>query len=128
MPKSKHDDSVEVDFCVFGCDSLLCGYLPNDQIHAYLEKLAKQDVTKEHCASYEFSLNGFPYAKSFKKILIVRTRVRVDGDEVYSLSPLCSVRTAGGCFRKIKKGECKDPFIIENIGKVFWPDKYSKQR
>ena len=32
------------------------------------------------------------------------------------------------CLEKIKSGKCPDPFVIENIGKVFFKDKYIKQK
>jgi hypothetical protein len=76
-----------VNFGVNGYDRLSCGCLVNDKVYEYLKKLAKQDLSQQHCA-----------------------------------------RGVGGCFRKLKRGECKDPFVIENIGKVFFPDKYGKQR
>ena len=32
------------------------------------------------------------------------------------------------CLDKIKSGKCHDPFVIEHIGKVFFADKYEKQK
>ena len=28
------------------------------------------------------------------------------------------------CFHNIESGKCEDPFVIENIGKVFFEEKY----
>ena len=114
---------TRVYFRVSGYDSLSCGYLPNDKIYEYLEKLSKQDLGKPHCARYGFSFTGYPYNKNFKQTLIIESIIENGVCSVYGLNPLCGARSVGGCFRKLKRGECKDPFVIENIGKVFFPDK-----
>ena len=119
---------TQVRFGVPGYNFLSCGYLPNDKIYDYLEKLRKQDLGQRHCARYGFSFTGYPsYEGHFRQNLIIDA-ISKDENRVYGLTPLCGARTGLGCFRKIKNGECKDPFVIENIGKVFWPDKYGKQR
>ena len=120
---------TQVCFGVPGYDFLSCGYLPNDKIYDYLKKLSKQDLSQRHCARYGFSFTGYPsYDGHFKQNLIIESIIENGVCSVYGLNPLCGARTGHGCFRKIKKGECKDPFVIENIGKVFWPDKYAKQK
>lgn len=119
---------TRVYFGASGYDSLSCGYLPNDKIYEYLEKLSKQDLGEPHCARYGFSFTGYPYNKNFKQTLIIESIIENGVCSVYGLNPLCGARSVGGCFRKLKKGECKDPFVVENVGKVFWPDKYGKQR
>jgi len=120
---------IEVSFGVTGYDRMSCGYLPNDEIYEYLKKLSKQDLSQRYCARYGFFFMGYPYVKNFRQSLIIDACVENEnGSSVYGINPLCSARGVGGCFRKIKKGECKDQFVIENIGKVFWPDKYAKQR
>ena len=39
----------------------------------------------------------------------------------------CFASNASQCMRFISSGKCKDPFIIENIGKKFFPNLYEKQ-
>ena len=119
---------TRVYFGAPGYDSLLCGYLPNDKIYDYLKKISEQDLSQRHCAQYGFSFTGYPYDGHFKQNLIIESIIENGVCSVYGLNPLCGARTGHGCFRKLKRGECKDPFVIENIGKVFWPDKYGKQR
>ena len=119
---------TQVRFGVPGYGFLSCGYLPNNKIYDYLKKLSEQDLSQRHCARYGFSFTGYPYNKNFKQTLIIESIIENGVCSVYGLNPLCGVRTVHGCFRKLKQGECKDPFVIENIGKVFWPDKYGKQR
>lgn len=132
FPKKKKVDTkthIEVSFGVTGYDRLSCGYLPNDKIYDYLKKLSEQDLSQRHCARYGFFFMGYPYDKNFRQSLIIDACVEnANGGSVYGINPLCSAHGVGGCFRKLKKGECKDQFVIENIGKVFWPDKYEKQR
>ena len=130
-PKNKRPNTktqTRVYFGAPGYDSLLCGYLPNDKIYDYLKNLSKQNLSQQHCARYGFSFTGCPYNKNFKQTLIINFIIESVVCSAYGLNPLCGARSVGGCFRKLKRGECKDPFVIENIGKVFWPDKYGKQR
>ena len=127
MAKSKNNDSIQVDFCITGRNSFVCGDLPNDKVYGYLKKLTKQDMDAEHCQSYGFAFLGYPYSESFKQQLIIKTELQFSGDG-FGMIPLCSARTVGGCFRNIKSGKCRDPFIVKNIGKVFWPEKYGKQK
>lgn len=130
-PKNKRPNTktqTRVYFGAPGYDSLLCGYLPNDKIYDYLKNLNKQNLSQQRCARYGFSFTGYPYNKNFKQTLIINFIIESVVCSAYGLNPLCGARSVGGCFRKIKKGECKDPFVIENIGKVFWTDKYAKQR
>ncbi len=130
-PKNKRPNTktqTRVYFGAPGYDSLLCGYLPNDKIYDYLKNLSKQNLSQQHCACYGFSFTGCPYDGHLKQTLILDASIEDGFTSVYGLNPLCGVRTVHGCFRKLKKGECKDPFVVENVGKVFWPDKYGKQR
>ncbi len=130
-PKNKRPNTktqTRVYFGAPGYDSLLCGYLPNDEIYDYLKKLSKQNLSQQHCARYGFSFTGYPYDGHLKQTLIINFIIESVVCSAYGLNPLCGARSVGGCFRKLKRGECKDPFVIENIGKVFWPDKYGKQR
>lgn len=39
----------------------------------------------------------------------------------------CFASNAGQCIRFIAGGKCKDPFVVENIGKKFFPSLYKKQ-
>ena len=128
MAKAENNISTHVYFGVPGWGFLSCGYMPNEEVYEYLKKLAKQDLGKPHCAQYGFSFTGYQYDGHFKQNLIMDATIEDGNGTVYGLNPLCGARSVGGCFRKLKKGECKDPFVIENIGKVFWPDKYEKQR
>ena len=127
MAKSKNDDSIYVSFVIPGNYGHLGGYLPKDKVYEYLEKLTKQDTKSEHCALYSFVFSGFPYAKSFKQQLMIKPEWHVD-DEGFVMKSLCLAPNAKACFRNIKTGKCRDPFIVKNIGEVFWPDKYAKQR
>ena len=125
MAKAENNISTHVNFGFPGRGFLSCGYMPNEEVCEYLKKLAGQDLNKEHyCVQCGFSFDGYPYDKSFKQVLFVKARFQTNKDS----RPDCGARTVGGCFRKLKKGECKDPFVIENIGKVFWSEKYEKQK
>ncbi|MDW3024443.1 MAG: hypothetical protein R8N50_02025 [Alphaproteobacteria bacterium] len=95
---------TRVYFGASGYDSLSCGYLPNDKIYEYLEKLSKQDLGKPHCARYGFSFTGYPYNKNFKQTLIIESIIENGVCSVYGLNPLCGARSVGGRFRKLKRG------------------------
>ncbi len=116
--------STKVNFGLPG-HHLLCGYIQDCDVELFLQKLKNFDASVAHCASYKFDLFGDCNAKSGSTLMIDA----IDkNNNIYGIDPLCNVRTLQGCWRKLKMGECKDPFVIENIGEVFFPDKYGKQK
>ena len=57
----------------------------------------------------------------------IYSKIKIIGHTLHYNASVCGVRSIEGCFRKIKKGGCngcKDKFIIDNICKVFFADKY----
>ena len=107
-----------VNFGVPGVAYSYCGRIQNKDIYEYLQKLENQDTKLPHCANYLFSF----YKDLHSHVLIIDA---LDPQtNTYAIRPLCRAYTIGGCFREIKNGTCKDPFVIKNIGKVFFPDKY----
>ena len=42
--------------------------------------------------------------------------------------PISMLDRSKRCFDGIKSGKCVDPFVIEHIGKIFFADKYNKQK
>jgi len=119
MTKKKYLNSTLVTFGVPGEASFRCGYMVDDEIYDYLKKLNQKEHNCNYCATYSFS---FFQRHAEANLLNIDACV----DNVYRIKPLCQARSCSGCFRNIKLGKCKDPFVIENIGKIFFPDKYSR--
>ena len=122
---TKKKDYSKITNIVFGYTPgsiMYCGCLPNDKVYEYLEQLKNTVPVSLKCSYYGFNLRIYPYSNSPQYL-------RIDANP-YVLNPLCKIRSEKGCIRKIKKGTCKNPFIIENIGKIFFADKYkdSKER
>ncbi len=115
---------------------LNCGYIRNKDIHEYLERLQNFTLPKGHnCDFVLFSkpcnVNG---ATECERTLLIENK---------SFQQICpcgnnSLRQCTGmrkaridrcakqCYKNIKCGKCKDPFVIENIGKIFFADKYKQ--
>ena len=105
-----------------------CGRLNYDQVGEYITNITKsiselKKLNSDDFCSFDWDIDfqlypniKFSNCPIFSKI-ILSTEGRFN-------SVLCKARTCNGCFRKIKSGKCKDLFIRENIGKVFFVDKY----
>jgi len=122
MTKKKEDYSkTEVVFYISGIVRLTCGHLPNDQVYGYMDKSKADAKNTDLCAAYGFALLSEPCL--IPSGTVTRQTLNITANR-FSLKPLCKVRTTNSCIRNIKNGKCKDPFVIENIGKVFFADKY----
>ena len=124
--QTQNNTSTKVRFGAYG-KYLICGSLPTHEVGLYLQKLQnfKAESGVNCAAKYVFRLDGVSGSGP------VLTIGPVDRANAYGLNPVCTCRKMGkGCFRRIKQGDgaCKDPFVTEIIGKVFFPDQYKKRR
>ena len=117
MTKKKDYSITKVDFYYPGCATLTLGHIQNEKVYEYLDKLKNFKTDQNLCTSYNFQLHAYKYRDNCEQLLWISANP-------HSMKPLCKARTYSGCMRKIRNGTCKNPFIIENIGKVFFPDKY----
>jgi len=122
--KRNYGTLTKVNFGLPG-HHLFCGYMQESEVALFLQKLKKFDAGVAHCAGYKFDFFGDCGTKSDSTLMIDAINKT---NNTYGIDPLCNVRTLQGCWRKLKRGECKDPFVIENIGKVFFPGQYEKRR
>lgn len=105
-----------------------CGRINYDQANEYIANIMKsipelKKLDSDDFCGFDWDIDfqihpniGFSNSPIFSKITI--------SSEEHFNTVLCKARTCNGCFRKIKNGKCKDLFIRENIGKVFFADKY----
>lgn len=117
MSKKKDYSTTRVDFYYPGGATLTVGRIPNDKVYEYLDKLKNFKTDQKLCTSYSFTLNVYKYCDNYEQSLWIDANP-------WTLEPLCKARKYSGCMRKIKNGTCKNPFIRDNIGKMFFPDKY----
>ena len=107
-----------INFVPFGI-MVPIAHIPNDKVYEYLDKLKNFHSDTQLCASFDIELinrvnkNNFPEKQLLDIIPDSRTH-----------SPLCTARGSSGCIKNIKNGKCLDPFVRENIGKVFFANKY----
>ena len=120
MPKKEDYTKTEVKFYYIGYP-MTCGEIPNDQVYEYLEKLKNNANKTNQCTHYSFALDSDVHLTPAGNITVQSLKICANP---YSLAPFCRIRTKTGCLRNIKSGKCRDPFIVENIGKVFFADKY----
>jgi len=112
------------DSCRFsGCK---CGNLPNKEINEYMDKIAQSTLCLRNkktktCSNYIVTHTVNPHIGT-SAVYPFEKQITITFDGAYL--PLCKIRTLRGCIRKIKNGTCKDPFMIENVGKVFFANKY----
>lgn len=117
MSKKKDYSTTRVDFYYPGGATLTVGRIPNDKVYEYLDKLKNFKTDQKLCTSYSFTLNVYKYCDNYEQSLLIDANP-------WTLEPLCKVHKYSGCIRKIRNGTCKNPFIRDNIGKMFFPDKY----
>ena len=120
MSKKEDYSKTEVKFYYIGYP-MTCGKIPNDKAYEYLDKLKASANKTKQCTHYSFSLPCQVYVIPGGTVTVQSLHIYANQ---FSLVPLCRVRTKAGCLRNIKSGKCRDPFIVENIGKVFFADKY----
>jgi len=118
-----------------GVEPLHCGSMTMEQIKQYLQELAaKKTISHYSCPnhltahfenkeslsvylSHHYDCPNTPSAETKGQMNLYITN---------NSESKCSYHD---CFNNIKNGKCIDPFVIENIGKKFFADKYKdKQR
>ena len=134
---------TDVNFC-FGHEygpRFKCGYIRNQDLFEYLEKLESFVPPLNRCMQYycHFILRLNP-RKMHETIKPQRSLYIVNKNPLYmkcQCGAICVGQCPGNredymehcanqCFRNIENGKCKDPFIVENIGKVFFANKYKE--
>ena len=134
---------TDVNFCFENWHGprLKCGYLRNKDVFEYLEKLENFVPPKDRCMQYycHFVLSLNP-RKMHETMKPQRSLCIVNKNPLYMKCPCgaaCIAQFSGlrrehmeecakQCFHNIEIGKCKDPFVIENIGKVFFEEKYKE--
>ena len=99
---------TEIKFSYIPGPGILLGYLPNDKVYDYLEKLKNSVSAHDKCTYYDFKLLTYPRTMGCDQTLTISANP-------YIVKPLCKIRTLDGCLRKIRTGECKNQFIVEAI-------------
>ena len=121
MTKKRDYSKTEVKFFIPGGVPHACGHIPNDKVYEYLEKFKAEEGIHKQCNSYRISfwIRGVmtKHGKAFDQAIYID----VNNTDMNSL---CNAQNRKKCLRNIKSGKCKDKFVIENIGKVFFADKY----
>lgn len=114
---------------------LKCGWLKNDEVYAYLDKLNSFVPPKERCMQYHcyFALSSHPF-KIHEVMRLEQSLYIVNKNPRYMKCPCGAMcpgqlrykidKCAEQCFENIEQGKCQEAFIIENIGKVFFANKY----
>ncbi len=132
---TKHVCYTEVWLC-FGSDNtthgtrIRLGGIPNDQTHSYLDKLNAFMPQPGACMQYHFYfiLHSHPFKANDKMWL--RQTLFIVPVNVYpgKVKFLCGAKNGHECLGNVICGKCVDPFVRENIGKVFYKKNYSKQK
>ena len=135
---------TDVWFC-FGSDHdwnyphFKCGYLKNEELYEYLNQIENFVPPLNRCMQYycHFVLRLNP-RKIHETMKPQRSLYIVNKNPLYMKCPCGTAcvkqytkyrekhleSCAKQCFHNIECGNCKDPFIVENIGKVFFANKY----
>jgi len=113
-------------------DSLNCGSLAEYKITQYLHELTTTKIIPDDsCVRY---LSAKFVNKYSAEVSLSRNyqcpnapREAKSGDFVVCMTNMNNCKCCErDCFNNIKNGKCTDPFVIENIGKKFFADKYKE--
>jgi hypothetical protein len=132
---------TDVFFCFSDwCGARLkCGYLKNDEVYEYLDKLNSFVPPKERCMQYHCHsiLSSHPF-KIHDVMRLEQTLYIVNKNPRYMKCPCGAIRPGQimenieqctkQCMHNIESGKCKEAFIVENIGKVFFAGKYKDKQ
>jgi len=117
-------------------ETIPMGYLPNDEIIKYHQKLETTQIPKDSCL-YNM------YVQFFKKYITnaISNETPMEWDRRFEYRlhleycrpgkwAKCDVayNPMAHCLENIKNGLCRDPYAIEIIGKTFFPEQYNIQR
>ncbi len=130
---------TEVVFCFgdWAGPCLSCGYLRNDDVYEYMKNVksfvpSRTDCIQSCCDSVLSSnmVRIHDGVRTQRSLYIVNKN---PGDMKCPCGAVCAgqksdnlAERAKQCMKNIESGKCKEKFIIENIGKVFFADKYQK--
>ena len=132
---------TDVTFCFGGFlgPKLTCGYLKNEELLEYINKIENFVPPVNRCMQYYcnfvLTLNPRKVRDTMKH---QRSLYIINKNPLYmkcQCGAPCAAdcienrekhieHCANQCFRNIEQGKCQDPFIVENIGKVFFASKY----
>ena len=112
------------------CDDIDCGQITADEAAKFTLNMLNQEITRPFCATYIECVLGtcvYDHVIENEKNLLLsvghgckcKNVKELDYNHLYS---------AQQCVKNIANGECKDPFVVENIGKIFFQKIYSKQK
>ena len=117
-----------------GIEPMCCGSLTEQQIKQYLQKLARQKQMSLYSCPNHFTAH-FENTESLSVYLSPRynspdspreeNKGRLNLYMTNNSNSKCHYRD---CFNNIRNGKCTDAFIIENVGKKFFADKYKDKQ
>lgn len=122
-----------------GCDVILFSAYSCSYCRKYLGFLSNDEFNKYLTVDTEFNKDCLRNVFVKKtETLLLRKKNKPSGTLNQEITitpqkkPKCEHRgrepLPTKCLRNIENGTCRDPFVIEHIGKVFFPDKYTKTK
>lgn len=109
----------------FPTQDLCIGTVPADKVNSLFRKLSKNNQIPSESCIYTLTL----HCRNNKTLPLTRlsgnTSLSFDNnlDIHFTTNPRCKCQIEE-CLRNLAAGECSDKFMIENIGKKFFADKY----
>ena len=118
---------------------LKCGFLKNDEVYDYLDKINSFVPPRDRCMQYHCysTLSSHPFKihetmRLEQSLYIINKNPRYMKCHCGAICPGQTLKNldqcAEQCMRNIEQGKCKDEFIVENIGKVFFANKYQNNK
>lgn len=115
-----------------------CGYLKNDEVFDYLTKLENFVPPLNRCMQYYCHFNLLLNPRKIRGTMNPQRTLHIINKNPLYMKCQCGATRptsldydalypcAQQCFTNIETGKCVDPFVVENIGRVFFAKKYEK--
>ena len=126
MPKKQKTDIA------FGIDDYSAPETINHwseaQVDKYLTKMRDIEFNSKCLCQIVFHYDLVKGQRTYKKLNLELAPIS------YYTKPECGEQKTDWrafseqCLNNIKSGKCIDPFVVEHVGKVYFADKYGKQK
>lgn len=134
MPNEKHNIDLMNNISGWGYSDTIhlhCASWSTEQIEKYLNELSTiTNIPQESCFH---DLNA--HFNTCHDIKVIMNTLSTATKDISTGGLIINIRFRNGhkcprenCFKNIQSGKCTDKFVIDNIGKQFFANKYAKQK
>ncbi len=122
MPKKKSNVFLSSAYNLYGLSGCKqCGFMESEQLNKILASLKNIDIPESSCIRSLYT--------HFERTVSIDKTEKASTEEnliisVWPTAKKCEIKNYKQCTACIANGNCMDEFVIDNIGKKLFADKY----